>query len=164
MEYYIYYTATPGGTYSLLAVIPDGGTTTFTYNNDTSIAGCYYVAAVDTNGNIGGPGQQICVDNCPSYILPAVFTPDGNGINDFFTPFIPYRNVKDIELKIYSRWGQLVFETTDPDIRWNGKTDNTGEELPSGVYFYTCKVNEIYLNGIRQRALKPGTIQLIRNQ
>lgn len=162
-EYHIYYTPTPGGTFSLLAVIPDGSATSFTYDNDTSIAGCYYVAAVDTNGNVGGPGQQICVDNCPSYILPTVFTPDGNGANDQFMPFIPYRNVKDVEVKIFTRWGQLVFETTDPDIRWNGKTDNTGEELPSGVYFYTCKVNEIYLNGIRQRELKPGTIQLIRN-
>ena len=162
-EYHIYYAPTPNSPFTLIAVINDGGATSYTHNNDTSIAGCYYVAAVDTNGNIGSAGQTICVDNCPSYVLPAVFTPDGNGFNDLFGPF-PYRNVRDIELKIFSRWGQLVFETNDPDIEWNGRTDNTGEELPSGVYFYICKVNEIFLDGVRQRELKPGTIQLIRNK
>jgi hypothetical protein len=67
-----------------------------------------------------------------------------------------------VDFKVYSRWGLLVFETTDPSINWNGKTDNTGAELPDGVYFYTCKVNEIYFDGIKSRKLT-GTIQLLRD-
>ncbi|HEX5002956.1 MAG TPA: gliding motility-associated C-terminal domain-containing protein [Bacteroidia bacterium] len=161
MEYYIYYASAPGEPYTILATVPDGAATSYTYTAPSSVAGCYYVAAVDSNGNIGAPNNSICVDNCPFYELPVVFTPDGNNINDFFVPF-PYRNVRDIELKIFNRWGQVVFETTDPDIGWNGKSNNTGQDLPEGVYFYICKVNEIYLDGIRQRVLKPGTIQLLR--
>ena len=38
------------------------------------------------------------------------------------------------ELRIYSRWGQEVFSTTDPDARWNGKF--IGEDLPVDVYTY----------------------------
>ncbi len=56
------------------------------------------------------------------------FTPDGNNINDLFHPF-PYRYVKDISIKIFSRWGLEVFSSTDPDINWNGQTDNTGEDI-----------------------------------
>jgi len=94
------------------------------------------------------------------YELPNVFTPDGDGRNDLFHPF-PYRYVRSIDIKIFSRWGLEVFTTTDPDINWNGNTDNTGKELPEGVYYYICRVNEIFIDGDRSRELK-GHIQLIR--
>ncbi len=161
-QYNIYYSPTPGGNFILLVSINDANQNTYTYSNGNSIAGCYYVTATDFNGNEGAPGQQVCIDNCPVYELPNIFTPDGNGLNDMFIPF-PYRYVKDIDLKIYNRWGMQVFSTTDPEILWNGKVNNTGEELPDGVYYYTCIVNEIYLTGITSRMLKPGFIHLLRD-
>ena len=161
-HYNIYYAPTEAGPFSLLYTVTDGSIGSYVHTNDTSIAGCYYVAAVDSLGNEGSQGTTICVDNCPFYELPNVFTPDGNTFNDEFVPF-PYRYVRDIDLKIYSRWGLQVFETTDPEIRWNGKTDNTGSDLPDGVYYYTCIVNEIYLSGIKSRELS-GTIQLMRDK
>jgi gliding motility-associated-like protein len=160
-SYNVYYSPTGSDPFILLATISDISLNHYTYTNEISIAGCFYVTAVDTNGNEGPPGEKVCFDNCPFYELPNVFTPDGNGKNDLFHPF-PYRYVKDIDLKIYNRWGMVVFETRDPDVNWNGKTDNTGEELPSGVYFYTCIVNEIYLGGIKPRKLREGTVQLLR--
>jgi gliding motility-associated-like protein len=120
------------------------------------------VTATDSTGNESEPGAVICVDYCPLYELPNVFTPDGDGFNDEFHPF-PYRFVESIDLNIFNRWGLLVFSTDDPDIMWNGKTDNTGNDLPDGVYFYICQVNEIYLSGTRPRQLQ-GTIQLIREK
>jgi gliding motility-associated-like protein len=160
--YNIYYSPNEQGPFTILATITDGSINSYVYTNEISIAGCYYVTAVDTNGNESSPGQIICVDNCPYYELPNVFTPDGNNFNDEFVPF-PYRFIRDIDLNIYSRWGLKVFETTDPAINWNGKTDNTGEDLPDGVYYYTCIVNEIYLSGIRSRELS-GFIQLLRDK
>jgi len=160
-SYNVYYSSTGSEPFVLLTTISDIFTNHYTYTNEISIAGCFYVTAVDTNGNESSPGEKVCFDNCPFYELPNVFTPDGNGKNDLFHPF-PYRYVKDIDLKIYNRWGLLVFETRDPDVNWNGKTDNTGEDLPSGVYFYTCIVNEIYLGGIKPRKLREGTVQLLR--
>lgn len=160
--YNIYYSSAQQGPFLLLATINDGNATSFEYTNETSIAGCYYVTAVDTNGNESAPGSIICVDNCPYYALPNIFTPDANGYNDEFDPF-PYRYVQDIDLKIYNRWGLQVFETTDPDINWNGKTDNTGEDLPDGVYYYTCIVNEVFLSGVKSRELT-GFVQLLSNK
>lgn len=160
-SYNIYYSPTSNGTFTLLTTINDASINNYFYTNEFSIAGCYYVTAVDSNGNEGAQGLRTCVDNCPYYELPNVFTPDGNNINDLFHPF-PYRYVKDISLKVFSRWGLEVFSTTDPDINWNGQTDNSGEELPEGVYYYVCVVNEIYLEGIKSRELT-GFIQLIRS-
>ena len=159
-SYNIYYSPTQNGAFTLLETIANGNATEFFYTNENSVAGCWYVTAVDTAGNESSPGNPFCVDNCPLYELPNVFTPDGDGRNDLFHPF-PYRYVRSIDIKIFSRWGLEVFTTTDPDINWNGNTDNTGKELPEGVYYYICRVNEIFIDGDRSRELK-GHIQLIR--
>jgi gliding motility-associated-like protein len=81
--------------------------------------------------------------------LPNVFTPNGDGKNDLFVPF-PYKYIQDIDLKIFNRWGTLVFQTTDKDINWDGKEQEDGKALSEGVYYYTCKVNTIRLKGIDQ--------------
>jgi hypothetical protein len=67
-------------------------------------------------------------------------------------------------MKIFNRWGGLMFETTDPDINWNGKKKNDGEEATDGVYFYICTVNELTPNGDVVPRKLHGTIQLIRGK
>jgi gliding motility-associated-like protein len=127
---------------------------------DSSISGCYYVTATDTAGNTSSIVNNICIEYCPFYELPNVFTPDGDGVNDLFVPF-PYRDVVSVEIKIFNRWGLEVFRTDDPDLLWNGKTANTGSELPSGTYYFICKVEERFIAGNKKRELK-GPLQLIR--
>jgi gliding motility-associated-like protein len=139
------------------------GTNVYEYTNTNSIAGCYYVTATDSAGNVSGTSLTVCAETCPDYVLPNVFTPDGNGINDTFHPFLPYRDVKDVDMKIYNRWGDLVFKTTDPMIRWNGKRNNTGDDNPEGTYFYICQVNEYSLDTVKPRMLH-GTILLSRGE
>ena len=92
-----------------------------------------------------------------------MFSPDESGINDNFTPFDPYCFVESIDIKIYNRWGQLMFETTDPDINWDGKNQDNNKDCTEGVYFYICHVNEIRLSGIETRVLK-GFIHILRNE
>ncbi|MBP9186944.1 MAG: gliding motility-associated C-terminal domain-containing protein [Bacteroidia bacterium] len=125
-----------------------------------SITGCYYIAGVDSAGNESDPTNITCVENCPTYRIPNVFTPNGNGFNDTLYPF-PYRFVNSIDMVIFNRWGEPVFETKNIDILWDGKDAKTQKDLPDGVYYYICEVNEIYLDGIRKRTLR-GTIQIIR--
>jgi gliding motility-associated-like protein len=161
-HYTIYYAPDENLPYSVIAIIPQISQNTFSVLNPDSIAGCYYVTVSDTIGNESEKGNVNCFENCPFYELPNVFTPDGNGLNDLFQPF-PYRNVDRIELTIVNRWGQKVFFTTNPDINWNGKVNNTGQLLPDGVYFYYGKVFERYRSGIRERVLKPGFVQMIHN-
>lgn len=63
-------------------------------------------------------------------------------------------------MKIFNRWGTLVFDTTVPDIFWKGEDRNTGELCGDGVYFYIIDVFEIRLAGIVPYTLR-GNIQLV---
>jgi len=146
----------------LIATVSLSTDTVIVFSGLLSVAGCYAITAVDTFNNVSPMSNIVCVDNCPTYVLPNVFTPNGDNVNDFFVPF-PYRFVKDIDLKIYDRWGVLVFQTTDPDIRWNGRDMNSGKLCTDGVYYYACTVYEIRVEGLRKNSnILSGFIHLIR--
>ena len=51
--------------------------------------------------------------------IPNTFTPNGDGLNDTFG--IAGEAVKDFKMEVFNRWGQLVFESTNPNLRWDGK-------------------------------------------
>ncbi len=153
VSYNIYSSAIEGDPLTLLATITISSDTVLVLSDLPSVAGCYAVTAVDTFGNESAISNLICVDNCPEYILPNVFTPNGDGTNDFFIPF-PYRYIKDVDVRIYDRWGVLIFETTDPNVHWDGRDMTTHKLCTDGVYYYTAIVNEIRLEGIVPRELK----------
>jgi gliding motility-associated-like protein len=168
-EYRVYYHIPADTNWVLIATLTGGPfDTTYEHvlsNDNFGLAGCYEVIAVDAQGNVSQPSNEVCVDNCPVYELPNVFTPNGDGQNDLYTPFLPYRFVNRIEMKIHNRWGNLVFETTDPMINWDG-TDLAGNELSEGVYFYSGHYYEERVSGEVKRKLPPkeggGFIHLIR--
>lgn len=166
LSYVIYFARTTEETLMPVATINDINTTSYThldnYDGIISIAGCYAVTAVDSFGNESAIVNKICVDNCPVYELPNVFTPNGDNINDLFIP-LPYRYVKDVDIKIYDRWGLLMFETTDPDVKWDGRNADTKKQCSDGTYFYLCTVNEIRVEGIKPRVIK-GFVQLINTK
>lgn len=153
VTYNIYSSQIEGDPLVLLTTITLSGDTILVLSNLTSVAACYAVTAVDTFGNESAMSNMVCVDNCPEYILPNVFTPNGDNNNDFFIPF-PYRYIKDVDVKIYDRWGVLIFETTDPNIRWDGRDTKSSKLCTDGVYYYTCLVTEIHLEGDVKRELK----------
>ncbi len=68
--------------------------------------------------------------------MPNVFTPNNDGINDYFSlnTTYPATCIDDFSMTIYNRWGEKVYETTDFGFKW------TGEALPTGVYFYVIKL------------------------
>lgn len=72
--------------------------------------------------------------------VPTVFTPNGDGINDEFDARLGQRLEQCSEIKIYNRWGQLMFESVGNSHTWNGRTF-AGEECAPGVYFYTLNIN-----------------------
>ena len=157
----LYFKGALQNAYSLVST-QSGLSGSYIYTNDTSIAGCYYLTATDTTGNISLTSDTLCISPCPTYELPNVFTPNSDNINDYFHPITPYRDVKDAHFKVFNRWGSLMFETTDIDINWNGKKNNNGEDAPSGVYFYICTIHETNLNGELTPRNFVGTIELIR--
>lgn len=155
VSYKIYYKTTndTNQTYNLLTTIGSATDTTYTFNGINSIAGCYVITAIDSFGNESVQSANVCVDNCPVYELPNVFTPNGDNINDLFRA-LPYKFVEDIDIKIFNRWGHLMFETTNPDVLWDGKNSDTKMTVSDGVYYYICQVNEIRLEGIVPHFLK----------
>ncbi|MCB9189571.1 MAG: gliding motility-associated C-terminal domain-containing protein [Flavobacteriales bacterium] len=164
MSYNLYFTPVEGDSMFLIATLTNNQDTTLTHNYNGSVAGCYVVTAIDSAqyGNESDSSNKVCFDNCPEYALPNVFTPNGDGDNDFFHALIPYKYVESIEIEIYNRWGQVIFRTTDPDIDWDGKHQESGEPVSDGVYYYLCTVNTIRLTGIEPIVLT-GFIHVFEN-
>jgi gliding motility-associated-like protein len=160
--YKVYWKKNSKEAFTLLASLP-ATATSYTDAREQlkySIAGCYAVSAIDTFGNESYLTNERCIDNCPYYVIPNVFTPNGDNTNDLLTPF-PYRFIDKVDVSIFNRWGQLVYHTNTINIEWNGNDENSGEDCPEGVYFYIAEVFESYLEGDKKRVLK-GTLQLIR--
>jgi gliding motility-associated-like protein len=110
----------------------------------------YIVTAIDSDGCIDQEEVDIEIrDECREgeILIPNFITPNGDGANDRLE--IRYSGVKEVSLlRIYNRWGELVFETKDVDTHlWNGKF--LDRELNPGVYVYYLEVyclnNEIFI-------------------
>jgi gliding motility-associated-like protein len=157
---YVIYFQPPGA--SKLVLLDSTDQLFYSHNNLVTMAGCYGLVAVDYNGNRSAMSDTICVpaDICGKYHLPNIFSPNNDERNDLFIPF-PYSGVEKIDIQIYNRWGNLLFATTDPDIKWDGKIQGSQTDVPDGVYYYICDVFEISFNGVTKRTLK-GSILLVR--
>jgi gliding motility-associated-like protein len=151
-KYRIYYRNTAEGAMLRIDSVYPANKTTYWHSPDKTMAGCYAVTAVDSVGNESKKSNIICVDDCINYSLPNVFTPNGDGLNDLLKPN-PYNRVEKIDLKIFSRWNALVFQTQDPNINWDGKNYINGKQVPAGVYYYVCSVYELRLTGTEARYL-----------
>ncbi len=76
------------------------------------------------------------IDILEGMVVPNVFTPNGDGINDVF--HIKNSGMEEYNLQIFNRWGLLLFETSAPQLKWDGAT-NSGEMVPAGVYYFIVK-------------------------
>jgi gliding motility-associated-like protein len=147
LSFNVYYSTSYNGELALL----DSTAKTIYYHqlpDGSQIAGCYAVTAVDSVGNESPRSATICVDNCVLYELPNVFTPNGDGINDLYISNNLNGAIEKVDMKIFNRFGRLVYQTSDPDINWNGCFRNTGSALAPGVYYYICDVYEPRINGV----------------
>lgn len=73
-------------------------------------------------------------------IIPNVFSPNNDGINDWF--YIPNTGMKEFSIEIFNRWGTKLWETTAPEIRWDGRT-TAGVQVPDGTYFFILKAESL---------------------
>lgn len=74
--------------------------------------------------------------DCNSLYIPNIFTPNGDGVNDFFE--VKVRGASYFHLQIFNRWGEMLFESKDPSRVWNGGKQDY--YAPDGVYFWTLDV------------------------
>lgn len=95
------------------------------------------------------------VDNC--YIaVPSAFTPNNDGLNDYLYPLNAYK-ATGLSFKVYNRFGQLVFETTDWTNKWNGSFK--GQPADAGAYVWMLQYTDIETG---EKHFSKGTSVLIR--
>jgi len=98
--------------------------------------------------------KQVPTDVEPLIGLPTAFTPNGDGENDIL--YVRGAAIKTLDLKIYNRWGQLVFETTDQKIGWDGTFN--GQPQPIEAYAYV--LHATFIDGSAK--LLKGNVTLLR--
>lgn len=133
-------------------------------------AGSYTVWLImsQTNGLPLAPGMPydpcagtysfvINVDLPSALVIPNVFTPNGDGVNDVF--FLQTTNLTEINCVIFDRWGVKVYDCTSEkgNINWDGK-NLFNKDCPAGTYFYMIKAK-----GIDEKDYEyQGTVSLFR--
>ncbi|GAI09281.1 unnamed protein product, partial [marine sediment metagenome] len=103
----------------------------------------------------GADTISVTVD-CSDIYFPSGFTPNGDGRNDGFGPIGNLAALKNYTLTVYGRWGEILFQSTDPYKKWMGI--NKGLQLEGGTYVW---VSSYSLNGLPQ-VIQKGTISIIR--
>ncbi|MES2703230.1 MAG: PKD domain-containing protein [Bacteroidota bacterium] len=117
--------------------------------------GTYYATV-----NIGGctSTDSVTVKQDCYIAIPNVFTPNGDGVNDYFFPRpLLAKGLAAFKMEIYNRWGQLIFSTDNVEGRgWDGKFNDVPQ--PTGVFVYT--IEAVFKDG--QREQHQGNVTLMR--
>jgi gliding motility-associated-like protein len=103
--------------------------------------GAYLVdlIAIHQNGCTDTARQIIDVLPRVTYHMPNAFTPNGDGKNDTFLGIGYTAGMTHFEMTIWSRWGELLYRSEDPEAGWDGSKQHSGEALPVGVYVYQVR-------------------------
>ncbi len=105
--------------------------------------GTYTVTLIASNGLcIDTAYAVITVDIPTTIIIPNIFSPNGDGLNDEF--IITCTGMKTLNCDIFNRWGQLVYTLTGPNQNWDGKLNN-GNQATEGTYYYM--LNAVGIDG-----------------
>jgi gliding motility-associated-like protein len=100
------------------------------------LPGIYSVTLIVSN-EFGCSDTTMRVVEIPEDItLPNVFTPNDDGVNDVLE--VPLSGIKTLSLTIFDRWGNVVFESSQTKLYWDGRNAN-GERMPAGTYFAVLK-------------------------
>jgi gliding motility-associated-like protein len=118
-----------------------------------------YAVSLVTNNNLGcnDTAVQVVMVLRSCYIaVPSAFTPNGDGINDYLYPLNAY-NADNLEFRVFNRYGQMVFETTDWTKKWDGTV--SGHAEPAGTFVWTLKYTD---RDTGKNIFQKGTTILIR--
>jgi gliding motility-associated-like protein len=126
-------------------------------NPEPTMSGTYTLLVTATSGDgctdAGSVDVTININDLLG--IPTAFTPNGDGVNDFFRP----TNLDEqfiLEFKIYNRWGQIIFDDTSTTAQWDGRFK--GVEQPTEAYIYVFR----YKSPGQEERLLRGEFNLIR--
>jgi gliding motility-associated-like protein len=86
-------------------------------------------------GCVASHVEEVCVDPFTEVLVPTAFSPNHDGTNDRFRPHLI--GADKLDMKIYNRWGQLLFETNDAETGWDGTYAGHDEPMDSYAYVIT---------------------------
>jgi gliding motility-associated-like protein len=121
--------------------------------------GVYYIKVSNNCGSLNTSTIVSFKDCDCRVVMPNAFTPNGDGKNDYFLPEFDCADPKSLVIRIYDRWGEKVFETTDLNGQWDGTYK--GAIQPSGVYMYYVEFVG-YANNTEKDYKLMGTLTLMR--
>ncbi|MFD1874757.1 gliding motility-associated C-terminal domain-containing protein [Hymenobacter bucti] len=163
----IFYRSTAEGPFTLI-----DSTTQYTYLHqvplntagNTGGAGCYQVQAVNAARVRSALSNVACQDNCAFFLLPNIFTPNGDGLNERFRPKTASA-IRRTHIQIFNRWGRKVYESDkDPYINWDGggapNEVGTSGKVSDGIYYYLAEVEFADFAGTK-RTYK-GWVEIVR--
>jgi gliding motility-associated-like protein len=135
-----------------LIISASGGATPYTFILDTILISdtatnlaphAYNLFVLDTRGCVETDSVFIIAEDFPcgemNFYIPNIFSPNGDGSNDVL--YIRSNFIDNMKFLIYDRFGEKVFESTNPDNGWDGKYN--GQPVAPGVYHYFISVNLI---------------------
>ncbi|MEE4196743.1 MAG: gliding motility-associated C-terminal domain-containing protein [Bacteroidales bacterium] len=149
--YKIYYTNHYDNRLDSLDRLMGAENTFYEHFPEETMGACYAVSAVDSFYNESDLSAVCCIDDCAYYELPNVFSPNNDGVNDVYMAKNPLNYVEKVHMRIFNRWGELIFETRDPLIQWEGTIKNSNKKVAPGVYYYICDIWEPRITGIEVR-------------
>ena len=116
-----------------------------------------YLAVSNASGCSDTAWLDIIVNDYHTFFVPNAFTPNGNGTNDEFGPEFTNILSEGYDFFIFDRWGNMVFETTDISICWDGVYN--GKKMNSAVFAYYLVAT---LNTGGDPVILKGNISLVR--
>lgn len=151
-----------------IILTPAGGTPPYRYSipsmnilqSDSVLghlsAGYYHYVVSDSHGcTVEGQARiEMEMRDCAVY-APTAFSPNRDGINDVFRVKV-HDAVTHFRLAVYSRWGNLIFETDNPEEGWNGS--QKGIDLPAGTYLWMLTYTDSKARAVKQQ----GMLVLVR--
>lgn len=131
-----------------------------TSSNPSFAPGIYTVSVVNDYGCQWKDTVEIeaATEECPepSVYIPNIFSPNGDGINDFFEVY--GNDIAALTVQVFDRWGKMVFYSTSLDAQWDG--ERNGKPMNTAVFAYL--VNVTYSNGIQEEY--SGNVTLVRKK
>jgi gliding motility-associated-like protein len=142
-------------TWSTTPIVQNGNSKQLIMNLSDSVRLNVLLMVTDTNNCTGSTIKSYFLTIPNMYYFPSSFSPNGDGFNDVFK-IMGYNKVNSFKLEIFNRWGEIVFETNDPVIGWDGKSK--GEFVQQGDYIYMIKIEDIN----KRKIYKKGVVSVLR--
>ena len=144
----------------VLQDVEDFGAMDFSYDDEledqyeTPGEFCYRVRAEQSDSGWSSLSNEVCLT-----LPPVVWIPNAlvhNGFNNTWKPSVAFADVTEYRVDVFSRWGDLIWTTEDPDAAWDGTKD--GALLPEAFYPYTLRIQD----GAGRVVAKMGHVQVVR--